>query len=161
MTQVKLSGENDAVNLNQTAEYALRAMARLAAVPEGEAMRASDLATETAIPQHYVSKILRQLVVAGLLEGRKGHGGGFRLARPAERITFRDVLEAVGSSVDPAACAFGWASCDPVRPCPLHPAWARLKESLDDWASTTTLAEVAGVAPKHRGRRRRPARKRA
>ena len=144
------------MNLTQTAEYALRAMARLAALPPGDALRASDLAEETAIPPHYVSKILRQLVVAGLLEGRKGHGGGFRLARPARRITFRDVLTAVGASAEPQACAFGWEACDLKRPCPLHPAWARLKEALEGWAGETPLDEVAGVAPAERpGKRRR------
>jgi Rrf2 family protein len=144
--------------LSQTAEYALRALARLAALEEGEALRAVDLAAQTSVPAPYASKILRQLVVAGLLEGRKGHGGGFRLARDPEDIRFSDVLEALEELGPVERCAFGWEACDESRPCPLHPAWKTLQVALRDWAERTTLADVAADERASRARPARPAR---
>jgi len=132
------------VRLTQTGEYALRAMAYMANLPPGQAVRARDLAVPTAVPPHYLSKLLRQLVVAGLIHSQKGHGGGFVLARPPETITLEAILAAINVSLVEEACAFGWPRCHTGRPCPLHEAWARLKTACLQWARETTLGDLRG-----------------
>jgi len=133
--------------LPQTAEYALRAMVCLATAEPGQPVLARDLSRLTAIPSHYLSKILRRLVLAELLESKKGFGGGFVLARAPEAISFRDILQAVDSYPTAAHCAFGWGQCDGDRPCPMHDAWARMRSSFEEWAEETTLAQVRHKAP--------------
>lgn len=135
------------MHLTQTAEYALRAMTWLARQPTGAALRSQALAEATGIPQHYVSKLLRKLVVAGLLESQKGHGGGFALARPPAEVRFIDILRAVDYEPAPDRCAFGWGACNPLDPCPLHGPWSRLSEAFFAWADRTTLADVQADAP--------------
>lgn len=133
--------------ISQTATYALRAMAHLAVAADRDTpLPSSELARVSGIPPHYVSKVLRRLVVAGLCDARRGHHGGFRLAMPAERITFADVIRAAEPDQVVAACAFGFGDCDLNRPCPLHEAWAALKAELAEWAESTTLADVAEFA---------------
>ncbi len=126
----------------RTPEYALRAMAHIARLPERQALRAVELSKAADIPLPYLSKILRRLVLAGLLTSRKGHGGGFVLARPPKLIRFLDILTAADYTAKPASCAFGWGECDPNHPCPLHPAWSELKEQFLDWAARTTLQDL-------------------
>lgn len=133
--------------LTQTAEYALRVLTYLAAQPSRDAVRARDLAEATEIPLAYLSKILRRLVEAGLLHSQKGHGGGFRFARPLSEIRFIDVLDAVNFDVEPTACAFGWDQCSTTDPCPLHPFWSDLKEQFAQWARRYTLADVPLEGP--------------
>ncbi|MCP4007711.1 MAG: Rrf2 family transcriptional regulator [bacterium] len=128
--------------LSQTAEYALRAAAWLAANPDETPVRARDLSNETGIPAPYLAKILRRLVVAGVLESYKGVGGGFELARPPSEIPFTEILAAVDAYPGDDRCVFGWGACDPSDPCPLHPAWVQMSEAFRSWASTTTLADV-------------------
>jgi Rrf2 family protein len=130
--------------ISQTAEYALRALALIAALPEGRSLTAIELANHASVPVHYLSKVLRRLVAAGLLSSQKGHGGGFCLARPSLQIRFSDVLAAVGEPLVSGRCAFGYAVCNVEHPCPLHPAWKLLNESFEQWAATTTLADVSG-----------------
>jgi Rrf2 family protein len=137
--------------LSQTAQYALRALARIAALPPASAATAKDISAETGVPPHYLSKILRMLVEAGLLESEKGHHGGFRLNRPAVRITVADVLDAVHESVESQHCAFGYARCNDKAPCPLHPVFSKLNDSVREWASRSTLADV-GLDLPHRTR---------
>lgn len=132
--------------VSQTAEYALRAMAWLATMPPDEPVRAADLSLSTGIPTHYLSKVLRRLVLAGLLVSQKGQGGGFTLSRPAAEIRFLDILAAVDAYPTQGRCAFGWGSCDEQHPCPLHNSWSRLNDQIRDWASGTNLAEVAEAA---------------
>ena len=128
--------------LNQTSVSALRAMAALAGLGPGETLRAADLAERTGVPVHYLSKIMSKMVEHRLVVGRKGHGGGFALCRPAREIRVADVLEASDFHVEPGTCAFGWGDCDPRAPCPLHTSWSRLQEFVLHWADETTLEDT-------------------
>ena len=129
--------------LPQTAEYALRAMAQIAVSPTDEPIRTQDLAEKTHVPLQYLLKIMRRLVVEGLLVSEKGRSGGFRLARPLKRIRFVDILKAVGFESEPNHCAFGWGECNPKKPCVLHSSYKALNAGFKQWAEKTTLADVA------------------
>jgi Rrf2 family protein len=128
--------------LNQTAEYALRAMASLATLAPGEAATARHLAEQTTIPMPYLHKILRRLVTEDLLKSRKGHGGGFSLKREPSKIRYADVLHAVDALPETGRCAFGWGQCDDVAPCPLHETWSEISTTLRAWADRHTLADA-------------------
>jgi Rrf2 family protein len=128
--------------VSQTSEYALRAMAWLASAPPDGPVRASDLAAGSGIPLHYLSKILRRLVLADLLVSRKGKRGGFVLARPVEEIRFLDILAAVDAYPTQGRCAFGWGVCDESNPCAMHETWTDLNEKILSWAANNTLADV-------------------
>lgn len=140
--------------LDQTTEYAFRAMAALAGLGPGEAITAADLARRTGVPVHYLSKVMRRLAVGRLVHARKGHGGGFQLARPPSSIPFADVLRVTSPVLESNRCVFGWGECDASRPCPLHPAWSELKEVFWRWAETTRLEQAAAPASALRARRR-------
>src|SRR2546428_13266401 len=72
---------------------ALRPMIPLADNPGGVA-RGTEIARMEHIPKHYLEKVIRDLMHRGLVRARRGPGGGYQLARPAETISFRDVIEA-------------------------------------------------------------------
>lgn len=128
--------------LSRTAEYGLRAAAVLAGLAPGESIRAAELAERITVPRHYVSKVMRRLVVANIAEGRKGHGGGFRLSRAPADISLREILKACSFDLDQRRCVFGWSQCDDQKPCPLHPSWRSLRGAIESWATQTTLAEL-------------------
>lgn len=130
------------MELTQTAEYALRAMAFLGTHDDGLPVRAPELAEATGIPPHYLSKVMRRMVVARLVRSQKGHGGGFVLARPPSEIRFVDILLGAGHPVESDRCAFGAGRCDASNPCALHPTFSRLHALTTAWAYETTLADV-------------------
>ena len=138
--------------LNQTAVYGLRAMSTLAGLDPGECLNAADLSSRTGVPQQYLSKVMRKLVVARLVVGRRGHGGGFSLMRPPRDIHIRDILEAVDQGFDDG-CAFGYAACDEHHPCSLHPIWNQLKTSLLRWANEHSLADLGSTTQAPMARR--------
>jgi Rrf2 family protein len=140
--------------LSQTAVYGLRAMAVLAALPPNESIRALELSGRTGVPRQYLAKVMRRLVVAGLVRSRRGHGGGFMLSRPARAIRLGDVLRSIDAELEGGTCAFGFGACDPQNPCALHPVWSRFSDSVQKWAEGSTLADL-GPEPKIRTRRQR------
>ena len=128
--------------LSQTAEYALRAMVCIAGRESATPVRAVDIGNNANVPPAYLSKILSRLVHAGLLKSTKGHHGGFWLARPTDSIHLYEIFEAVEVELDPNRCAFGMGKCNHLSPCPVHPLYLELREALQHWAKTHTLAEV-------------------
>jgi len=133
------------MDLPQTTEYALRALAFIATLPPGRLASATGVAVETNVPVPYLHKVLRRLVNAGLLVVKKGRGGGFALASPPEEVRILDVLDAMDSPLS-ERCAFGFGRCDGNNPCLLHAAHDELRGAIRSWASSTTLAMVRDYA---------------
>lgn len=80
---------------SQTAEYALRAMTCLAITPD-QMVPTTVLAKQTGIPVNYLAKVLQSLAGAMLITGRRGVGGGYRLAKKPAEIRLIDVLSVIG-----------------------------------------------------------------
>jgi len=116
-------------------------MTYLARLNADKRIRTRDLAEAVDVPAPFLSKVMRQLTAAGILDSQKGHYGGFLLARPPAEVRFIDILRAV--DFEPAAdhCLFGWKGCNAQDPCPLHPEWSILKVQIEQWAMAHTLAD--------------------
>lgn len=130
------------LSLSNTAEYALRAMTILSLEAKDGAINARDLAGKTRVPVHYLNKIMKRLAAAGLVESAKGHGGGFRLGKPASRISYLDILKVVGYNFESRQCVFGWEACRNDRPCPMHDSWSKANDNFVAWARQTSLASL-------------------
>ena len=78
---------------SSTAEYALRAIVYLATHREGLCASQS-IAAATKVPPNYMSKVLKDLVEAGLIVSQRGPRGGFGLAQRPEDISVLDVVNA-------------------------------------------------------------------
>lgn len=95
--------------LSQTTEYALRAMACLAYSPD-DLTPTPKLAELTMVPPNYLAKVLQSLAQADLISGRRGVGGGYRLARTAEEISLLDVVNAIDPVERIHTCPLGLAN---------------------------------------------------
>lgn len=82
------------MRLSARVDYALRAMAELAASP-AESRTVDGLARAQAIPAKYLEAILGALRRSGLLRSQRGPDGGYRLARPTAEISIADVIRAI------------------------------------------------------------------
>ncbi len=126
--------------ISSTVEYALRAMVNLSALGPEMAANSETIAASTGVPQGYLSKILRDLVVAGLVVSQRGPNGGFSLARPPEQITMLDVVNAVDSIQRIQKCPLG--NPEHVRLCPLHRRIDHALDLIERQFRGTTLAEI-------------------
>lgn len=80
--------------ISQTAEYALRAVVVLGG-GKGEPLTTKVIAERTKAPLDYLSKVLQALGRAGLVDARRGIGGGYVLTRKLDDLTIKDVVDAV------------------------------------------------------------------
>jgi len=102
---------------SQTAEYALRAVMFIAGA-DGVPANSERISAGMHVPRPYLSKILRDLVVAKIVESLLGPNGGFVMARPINKVTVLDVINAVDPLRRITECPLGRA--DHVKLCPLH-----------------------------------------
>ncbi len=131
------------VHVSEAASLALHAAALLAAVPEERIPSRSIAETIGASPAH-LSKVLQHLSRAGLVSSMPGPGGGFRLARPSEEVTLREVYEAVEGPIRPVRCLFGLPVCC-GQSCLFGQSLQEVSMQLRSWLSETVLSDVSGV----------------
>jgi Rrf2 family protein len=126
--------------LSRPSAYALAALARLAAGAPAR-LAASQLARELGLPAPYLAKLLQPLVGAGLLESRRGVGGGFCLAVDPAGLALLRVVEVVEGGWR-RQCPLGWPECRDERPCPLHPVWGEMHGRMGELLARTHLADL-------------------
>lgn len=135
--------------LRQTTKYAFRALAVLAGDSEGW-LDVRAIARRAEVAANYLSKVLGQLVRLGVIESRRGKGGGFRLRDGAARTSLEAVVRSFEGADTARRCVFGLAECSDETPCPLHEQWTKVLEARARILGRTTIADLV-VPP--RGRR--------
>jgi len=129
--------------LSQSGIHAIRAIVALAELPEAAYCGVPEIARSTGSPRNYLGKLLLQLSRHGLVESRKGLGGGFRLARPATEIRLIDVMASLEDVGRWSACVFTSGTCSDIQPCMVHTRWSRAREAFLAFLRDTTIAELA------------------
>jgi Rrf2 family protein len=124
---------------SQTIEYALRAVVHLASL-DGDPVTSETIAGATQVPQGYLSKIMRDLVVAGIADSRRGPHGGFTLARDPARISILDVVNAVDPIRRIDRCPLG--NPEHMKLCPLHRRLDDAAAQIESTFRSTSIAEL-------------------
>lgn len=121
-------------------DYAIRAMAELAAAPG--LVTAEQLASAQRIPPKFLESILSQLRSGGLVSSQRGSAGGYQLARPADEISIAEVIRELEGPI---------ATVRGVRPDELEydgaaeglrDVWLELRTQIRGVLEQTTLADV-------------------
>jgi len=128
--------------ISQTVEYALRAVAHLAATAP-ETCKTQDLAKVTQVPAAYLSKVLQSLVRAEIVRSQRGIGGGVALAADPAVLTILDVVNAVEPLQRITTCPLDLKSHG-TNLCPLHRRLDNAMAGVEAAFAGTTLAEVLG-----------------
>lgn len=132
------------MRLTRGADYGARGMIRLARAPQGQIMLVGDIAADEGLPESYLAKIFQELTRCGIVRSHRGAGGGFSLARPAEAITLRQIVEAIQGPIALNTCLEAGAAnrCEQVDRCAIYPVLKRAQQQLLSILDETTLAEL-------------------
>lgn len=100
--------------LSQRSHYALRAMLVLTASDGATPMRTGQIAKAANLSPKFLEVILLELRKAGILRSYRGCKGGFLLARPADQISFADIVRVTDGSLALSVCTsdVAYARCE-------------------------------------------------
>ncbi len=119
-------------------DYAARALLSLALHESDRPTSVKEIAERTNLPQPYLEQILLAVKGAGLVQSKRGVGGGYVLARPAEQITLAEILAAVDG---PLVTVIGEHDhCE--GHCVLQEVWSGVSEEMREFLERFTLADL-------------------
>ena len=145
--------------LSRKSKYGLKALMALAQEAGRGPVLISELARRDAIPRKYLEAILLELKRHGVVQSRKGKGGGYFLRRKPDDVTFGHVIRLLDGPLAAVPCVSQMAymkciECVDEDTCGVRLAMKEVRDATARILDHTTLAGVnARVARK---RRRKP-----
>jgi Rrf2 family protein len=131
------------MQVSRRIDYALRAMIHLASEEHaGRVCTIAQIAERERVPRQFLEKIFQQLIRQGLVRSRRGAHGGYGLARPADMMTFRDVIEAIEGPIALNVCVGEHPDCMLLGACGMNRVWAEGQRRVMELFQTTTIASV-------------------
>jgi Rrf2 family protein len=131
------------LQVSRKVDYALRAVIHLANDEDRErACSVAEIADRERIPRQFLEKIIRDLIRSKLVRSRRGPRGGYVLARSADLVTFKDVIEAVEGPISLNVCVGEHAECFLMGACGMNRVWAEGQRRVMDLFQGTTIASV-------------------
>ena len=143
------------LRVTKLTDYATVLLTVLAARPGG-VLSAAELAEQSGLEIPTVAKVLRPLAQAALVEGFRGAGGGYRLARDAAAISLVEIVEAMEGPLGMTECSLHDGACGIEQSCGVRANWRRINDVVADALRGVTLAQMQ--APPRAARKGIPAR---
>lgn len=134
------------MRLSTKAQYAVRAMVRLSLESPDAPVSSKTIADLEGISLTFLEQILSKLRKGKIVKSVRGPGGGFVLARPADRIRVDEIIESVEEPLMPVACMDEAGNCHCEELCYTHMVWAGLGQRIKHFLSSITLAELSREA---------------
>ncbi|MBI3956969.1 MAG: Rrf2 family transcriptional regulator [Candidatus Kerfeldbacteria bacterium] len=133
------------LQISAKTDYGLLLMTALAASSENRPISLKQIARERRLPYRFLSQIAMLLRHAGLIEAKEGAGGGYRLTRPAKRISVAAVLGALEGDLQLVRCHEHdeAADCPVAASCTLSPLWTGVSKRLAKAFGGMTIADLA------------------
>ena len=131
---------------SQATDYALHAMLHLVTTSADKPVGVQILADRLGVSRTYLSKMLTQLVKAGLIQSVSGVNGGYRLKQKGEDISFLDIIQAIEGTNSIFECSLEHGS-----QCVVQQVVMAAEQQMEQYLKQKTLADAARTASARRG----------
>lgn len=123
--------------------YALRVMLELAQSQPDTYMPLPLIAQRQGISEKYLESIIAILSRAGLVEGLRGKGGGYRLTRSSANYSVGEILRLTEGSLAPVTCLEGAENpCPRAGECTTLPMWQKLDDLINTYLDSVSLSDL-------------------
>ena len=122
--------------------YGMRMMIDIARHQGQGRVALREIGERQGISVKYLEQLARALCAAGLLEGSRGQGGGYVLAKSADDITAGQILRAMEGSTAPVSCLTGDEECPRQADCETNAFWVGLNKIISAYVNGYSLADL-------------------
>jgi len=129
------------LRVTKLTDYATVVLSALADAPE-RVHNAAELAELARLELPTVSKLLKTLTQAGLVQSFRGSAGGYRLAKPADQISLIQIVEAIEGPLGMTECSGEHSSCEHETHCGVRSKWLRINDVVATALRGVSLAEM-------------------
>src|SRR5690242_8092374 len=133
--------------ISKKTKYALKALIYLAREFDRGPILISDLARDERIPKKFLELILLTLKNNGVLQSRKGKGGGYYLGKPPREISMGNVIRILEGPLAPVPCVSETAyapcqECADERTCGIRQVMKDVRDAMAGILDGTSLADL-------------------
>jgi Rrf2 family protein len=127
---------------SKMAQAGIAAVSYLAQVAKQKRIAGSaEIAESRQLSQPLVAKVLTMLSSAGVVSGKSGPSGGYKLARPASKITLLEIVQVFDDPSENVMCPFGPNWCGTGPNCPLHDSLFAIRQQVLSRLKGETFAQ--------------------
>lgn len=137
------------LRISRLTDYGTMVLAELAA-QRPQLRSAGQLAETTRIGHPTVSKLLKSLARAGLVNSERGSHGGYTLSRPADEISAAQIIDALEGPLSITECSSTEGQCDFEAWCHVGSAWQQINERIRGTLGEVSLADLCAEKPASR-----------
>src|SRR5256885_10904329 len=134
------------MKLSLRGEYALRALLVLGLNYDDRVVPIGSISEQQNIPKRFLEQILNDLKSAGLVESKRGIAGGYRLARPPQRISLAVVVRHIEGALAPISCVserfYEKCSCPDESRCAIRSVMKEVRDAVVKVAERVTIADI-------------------
>ncbi|MBV1832889.1 SUF system Fe-S cluster assembly regulator [Novacetimonas pomaceti] len=127
------------LKLSKLTDYAVVALVRLG--QKEEVTTSPVLSRSTGIPEPTIAKVLKVLAAQGIVISQRGARGGYRLARPLDKISVAAVIQAIDGPISLTTCVDG-GECDARSTCGLVGQWDAVNSAILGALSAISLSDM-------------------
>ena len=133
------------MKLTTRSEYALLALVHLARHSEEGYLSVQSIADAKAIPAKFLEQILLTLKHARYVRSLKGQRGGYRLARPANKVSLAEIIRLFDGALAPteSVSKYFYESTPIEKERSLLRVFKEIRDMVSAKLEQTTLADVA------------------
>ena len=148
------------MKLSVRGEYALRALIVLGLNVDKDVVRIQTISEQQNIPKRFLEQILNELRAAGILESKRGLGGGYRLKLRPEQITLAKIIRLIEGPLAPVSCVsekfYERCSCPDEEKCGIRSIMKEVRDAIVRILEGVTLAELCARVKELQGYRANP-----
>lgn len=131
------------MKISTKGRYALRMMIDMAQHQKHGPVALKDISDRQNVSKKYLEQIALVLSRDGVMQGTRGHQGGYRLIADPKDCSVYDILESVEGSMHPVACLdHAPNDCERCNGCETLYIWQGLDEVIQNYLRGITLQDV-------------------
>jgi len=134
------------MKLSLRGEYALRALVVLGQNYGPEVVRIQNISEQQNIPKRFLEQILSDLKSAQIVESKRGVAGGYRLAKPPEKIKLSVIVRHIEGALAPISCVserfYQKCTCPDEATCGIRAVMKEVREAIVKILENTSVADV-------------------
>ena len=133
------------MRLTTMSRYATSAVFDIAYNSVGFPIQVRDISNRQGIPLKFLELIFHKLKKGNIVESVKGPYGGYLLARDPDKITVRDIIEALKEPIDVVYCVSDATSCARATQCITRLVWKEAAEIIDQFFASISIDDLCEI----------------
>jgi len=135
------------MRLSTKAQYAVQAMIRLNIEQQhSEPVSLRAISAQENISLAYLEQLFAKLRRGHLVTSVRGPGGGYVLARSADKILLDQIVDCVDETLVPVSCMDESGNCNCTERCVAHNVWLELGSRIRDFLSSVSIEDITRAA---------------